>query len=251
MTTPTTGPKPPSFSASPKSVATPAPSASSSANTTAQGPVKPSPASAAPGAPQPATGTPAALPPQAATDPAENKTEILKRRLQAAVIDGGTIGFTFILLEIIPYVLLAKVSYLLAQLFLVFICLLFGGVTLFKDGPYSFRFADINLEAQSLGKKFMGLRVLKQDGKTPITWNESAQRNMPLAIPYFLVMITILITAATSFMPLALQIIPFLISILVFFISVGIIGFELFNIWKDPQGRRWGDRLAGTTVFMA
>ncbi|HNV72531.1 MAG TPA: RDD family protein, partial [Candidatus Ozemobacteraceae bacterium] len=148
------------------------------------------------------------------------------------------------------YVLLVKVSFLLAQLFLVFICLVFGVVTLFKDGPYMFRFADIALEAQSLGKKFMGLRVLKQDGKTQISWNESAQRNMPLAVPYFLVMLTILITAATSFMPLALQIIPFLVSILVFFICIGIIGFELFNIWKDPQGRRWGDRSAGTTVFM-
>ena len=188
--------------------------------------------------------------PAAAADPAAFKTEILKKRLQAAVIDGGTIGFTFIIMEIVPFVIISKFSFLLAQLFLVFICLVFGVITLYKDGPYTFGVADISLEMQSLGKKFMGLRVLKVDGKTPITWNESAQRNMPMAVPYFLVMITILTTTATSFMPLALQIIPFLLSILVFFVALGILGFELFNIWKDPQGRRWGDRSAGTTVFM-
>ena len=93
---------------------------------------------------------------------------------------------------------------------------------LFSDG-LDVRF----MRRRSLGKRLMELRPERLDG-APMTPETSARRNWPLVVSYFSV----------------LPIIGWLLSLAGFALVV----YEVYKIITDPQGRRWGDELAGTRV---
>jgi uncharacterized RDD family membrane protein YckC len=96
---------------------------------------------------------------------------------------------------------------------------------LLKDG-LDFEFMD----KRSLGKKLMKLRPVRLDG-APMDINTSLMRNWPLAIGSVLSIIPIL---------------GWIIAVPVALI-IGVI--ELVLVLTDPEGRRLGDKLAGTKVI--
>jgi uncharacterized RDD family membrane protein YckC len=96
---------------------------------------------------------------------------------------------------------------------------------LLKDG-LDFEFMD----KRSIGKKLMKLRPVRLDG-APMDINTSLMRNWPLAIGSIL-----------SIIPLLGWIIAVPVSLV-----IGII--ELVLVFTDPEGRRLGDKLAGTKVI--
>jgi uncharacterized RDD family membrane protein YckC len=96
---------------------------------------------------------------------------------------------------------------------------------LLRDG-FEFDFMD----QRSLGKKLMKLRpVLVDGGKVDLV--VSIKRNWILAIPSILMVIPVLGWIAAPFIGLAIGIIEFILVI------------------TDPEGRRIGDKLAGTKVI--
>ena len=93
---------------------------------------------------------------------------------------------------------------------------------LFSDG-LDVRF----MRRRSLGKRLMELRPVRLDD-APMTPEASARRNWPLAISCFVVL-------------------PF-IGVLFSLAGSILVVYETYKVVTDPQGRRWGDELAGTRV---
>jgi uncharacterized RDD family membrane protein YckC len=85
------------------------------------------------------------------------------------------------------------------------------------------------MDKRSLGKKLMKLRPVRLDGGS-MDITTSIQRNWPLAIGS------------------VLSIIPFLGWIAAIIIAPIIAIIELVLVLTDPEGRRLGDKLAGTKV---
>ena len=101
---------------------------------------------------------------------------------------------------------------------------------LLRDG-FEFDFMDY----RSVGKKLMKLRPVKDDG-TRMTLRDSFQRNWPLV---FGSLVQILI-----FIPvIGWILIPF---VALAGLALGIA--EIVLVFTNPEGRRWGDRLAATKV---
>lgn len=73
-------------------------------------------------------------------------------------------------------------------------------------------------EGQSVGKRILGLRVVREPGKGPVGFAESALRNVLWILP-------------------------------VVNVVMGLTG--LHYLINDPKGRHWGDRLANTRVITA
>ena len=94
---------------------------------------------------------------------------------------------------------------------------------LFSDGltgvPY--------MRRRSLGKHLMGLRP-QHLGDGPMTPETSARRNWTLVLGYFGV----------------LPLVGWLLSLA----GLVLVVYETYRVVTDPQGRRWGDELAGTRV---
>jgi uncharacterized RDD family membrane protein YckC len=101
---------------------------------------------------------------------------------------------------------------------------------LLRDG-FDFEFMD----HRSLGKRIMRLRPLCDDG-SPVTFGVSAARNWPLVVTSLAVVLVLIPILGWLLIPLAW--VGGLILLLV----------EGFLTITDEQGRRWGDRLAGTRV---
>ena len=119
-----------------------------------------------------------------------------------------------------------------------------GVAVLLKDGPYEVAI----LDKQSIGKKQLGLRVTKLDGTTAISWKDSIQRNLPLAIPYvFSALFPIVNILPIKFIAWMINLGLGIVALLV---TVAIAGFEAYNLFKDPDVRRWGDHQAGTMVML-
>ncbi len=94
------------------------------------------------------------------------------------------------------------------------------------------------MDHRSLGKKIMRLRPVTADGRTTDV-ADSIKRNWPLAfggLAQFL-----------AFVPF----IGWLLLIPVFLIALGLGLVEVVLVITDPQGRRLGDRMAGTRVAEA
>ena len=109
--------------------------------------------------------------------------------------------------------------------------LLAGGWWLVRDG-LDLDFAD----KRSLGKKMMKLRPVRLDGQ-PMDMATSIKRNLPLAaycVGFFLWIVPIL---------------GHILSIPVFIIGSVICLIEAVLVLTDAEGRRWGDKLAGTRVI--
>jgi len=101
-----------------------------------------------------------------------------------------------------------------------FIGIILGGLyILLSDTGYGF----------SIGKKLFGLKVVMTDGKEP-SLKASVLRNAPVLIPLLSIYI------------------PFL-GILLAFFTISFIILEIYLIWKEPDGQRFGDLIASTRVI--
>ena len=134
----------------------------------------------------------------------------LAKRAVALVID----IFVAVILSSIPYVgWFAGVGYML-----------------FRDG---FDFEPLN--RQSLGKKLMGLKTLKLDGG-PVTLGVSGWRNWMFVL--------VALTGLLIWIP----ILRFFALLIAGFATLLIGAFEVYMVFNDAEGRRWGDTFAGTKV---
>ncbi|MFH1176429.1 MAG: RDD family protein [Acidobacteriota bacterium] len=108
--------------------------------------------------------------------------------------------------------------------------LLAGGWWLVRDG-LDLDFAD----KRSPGKKIMKLRPIRLDGM-PMTMDVSIKRNLPLA------------AYCVGYLLWVVPVLGHLVSIPIFLIG-GMIGLiEAVLVLTDAEGRRWGDKMAGTKV---
>lgn len=105
-----------------------------------------------------------------------------------------------------------------------------GLYLLLRDG-FDFEFMD----HRSLGKRIMRLRPLCDDG-SPVTLQVSAKRNWTIAVSSLAVVLLI-------FPLLGLVLVP-----LTWVIGLVLVLVEAYLTVTDAEGRRWGDRLAGTRV---
>jgi len=111
---------------------------------------------------------------------------------------------------------------------------LLGGVYLVvrdgvEVGPLRFR---------SVGKYVMGLDLVRLDGR-PVTLETSVQRNWMLGLS----------SVAGAF--IVVPIVGGALASLVSLAGLGLVLYEVYNVFADPDGRRWGDRLGNTKVVAA
>lgn len=103
---------------------------------------------------------------------------------------------------------------------------------LLRDGlDYEF------MDKRSIGKKIMKLRPVRLDGQ-PMDMRTSVMRNLPLTL---------------GSLAQILLFVPILGWILVPFVLIAgivVVIIEIVRVFNDPEGRRWGDQLAGTKVIV-
>lgn len=166
--------------------------------------------------PAPTAGT---IAPEGAAAPADTpataKADLVKRFL-ALLIDAFVAGVLSRLFALVGLVWLGGI---VAGLYM-----------LFRDG-FDLDFMD----HRSLGKRLMRLRPLCDDG-SPVTLRVSARRNWTLSVSS-LALILVLI-----------PILGWLLIPLVWIAGVVLALIEAYLTYSDPEGRRWGDRFAGTRV---
>ncbi len=85
---------------------------------------------------------------------------------------------------------------------------------------------------RSIGKKMMNLEVARVEGEGYVDWGTSIKRNLPLAIGSLIMIIPV---------------IGWVIGPIVGLI-IGVI--EVILVFTDSEGRRMGDKFAGTQVIM-
>lgn len=161
---------------------------------------------------------PSAVPSAPVPAPSAGKADLAKRFI-GVLIDGIIVGIAGMIVGFVPFIggPIAGV--------------LVGGYWLMRDG-LDLDFAD----KRSIGKKVMKLRPVRLDGQ-PMDQNTSMKRNFPLAIyaiGYFLWIV-----------PVA----GHLVSIPIFMIGGLINLMEAILVLTDAEGRRWGDKFAGTKVI--
>jgi uncharacterized RDD family membrane protein YckC len=91
------------------------------------------------------------------------------------------------------------------------------------------------MDGRSLGKKVMKLRPVRLDGK-PMDLQASARRNWMFALGG--------ITAVLAWIP----IIGWLLMIPIALAGLALAIVEIVLVLTDAEGRRWGDKLAGSKV---
>lgn len=135
----------------------------------------------------------------------------LGKRLIAAIIDG---------------ILAAGVS------FIPVIGGIIGGLYMLLRDGLELEFMD----RRSIGKKLIKLRPVRLDGQPmdPVT---SAKRNLPLAV------------GAVGSIFLVIPILGWLVAVLFAVVGLAIAIIEMVLVLTDPEGRRMGDKLAGTKVI--
>jgi uncharacterized RDD family membrane protein YckC len=166
----------------------------------------------------PPSAVPTAPAPAAPAAPSAAKADLVKRFL-AILIDGIIVGIAGMIVGFIPFIggPIAGV--------------LVGGYWLMRDG-LDLEFAD----KRSIGKKVLKLRAVRLDGQ-PMDRNVSMKRNLPLAI------------YAVGYFCWIVPILGHLVSIPIFAVG-GIINLiEGILVLTDAEGRRWGDKMAGTKVI--
>lgn len=92
--------------------------------------------------------------------------------------------------------------------------------------------ADGLMQGQSPGKKIFGVKAVLPATRAPARFQESLLRNAPFA-------------AVTLFWAL-----PILWPVF-FLVGLPVIGYEAWQVWDEPLGRRLGDRLAESQVVDA
>lgn len=88
------------------------------------------------------------------------------------------------------------------------------------------------MNRRSLGKKIMKLRPVRRDGH-PMDLETSFRRNWMWAIGYLAL----------------IPIVGWILSPVIAIASIAIALFEVYKVFTDPEGVRWGDQLAGTKVI--
>ena len=91
------------------------------------------------------------------------------------------------------------------------------------------------MKGRSVGKQLMKLRVVRLDGG-PMDINTSIMRNWPVSLG--------LIISILALIP----ILGWLAGLAVGLISIVLGLIELILVISDPEGRRFGDRMAGTVI---
>jgi uncharacterized RDD family membrane protein YckC len=94
------------------------------------------------------------------------------------------------------------------------------------------------LRFRSVGKYVMGLDLVRLDGR-PMTLETSVQRNWMLGLS----------SVAGAF--IVVPIVGGALASLLSLAGLGLIVYEIYNVFSDPEGRRWGDRLGNTKVVAA
>ncbi len=84
---------------------------------------------------------------------------------------------------------------------------------------------------QSVGKSFMGFKVVSLEDGSPCSLKQSVIRNLPLLVPLFLF------------------IVPLWGTILAVLIGLPLVLLELYFLFRLDSGNRMGDVLADTTVM--
>ena len=92
------------------------------------------------------------------------------------------------------------------------------------------------MNRQSVGKKLMGLKTVRLDGQ-PMEISTSVRRNWMFALG----------TLAGLFA--WIPILGFLAVLAVSLVSFLIAVYEVYLVFTDKEGRRWGDTFAGTKVI--
>jgi uncharacterized RDD family membrane protein YckC len=106
------------------------------------------------------------------------------------------------------------------------------GYVLVRDGlKYDF------MDGRSIGKKVMKLRPVRLDG-LPMDVNTSVQRNWPLAFAS--------LAQALAFVP----VLGWVLAPFVVLTGLILMAYEAYKVLTDPEGRRFGDGLAGTRVVL-
>lgn len=93
------------------------------------------------------------------------------------------------------------------------------------------------MDGRSLGKKIMKLRPVRLDGE-PMDLRTSVMRNLPLTL---------------GSLAQVLLFVPVIGWILIPFVAIAgvvLVVIEVLRVVNDPEGRRWGDQLAGTKVVV-
>ncbi len=143
------------------------------------------------------------------------KADLLKRFL-AKLIDGIIAAVLFwVVVAIIPGLFFAQLMGAIVA----------GAYWLLSDG-LEVEF----MKHRSLGKKLIGLDVVRLDG-APMDMEASARRNWMFAIGYF----------SYPF--------PAFIGLLVALAGLAIFVYEVYKVVTESDGRRWGDELAATRVI--
>ena len=167
-----------------------------------------------------ATSEPVAAAPSASYAAGAAKADLVKRFL-AKFLDGliaAVLGF--IIIAILPGATGFLVSGLVA-----------GAYFLISDG------LDVGfMRRRSLGKRLVGLDLHRLDA-APMDLGASAKRNWMFALGYLSNAFTY---GGASFL-----------SGLIGLAALGLVIYESYKIYSDPEGRRWGDDLAGTKVVEA
>lgn len=150
-----------------------------------------------------------AVPPPVPTAPQGEKADLTKRFV-AALIDGLLAGGV----SIIPFI---------------------GGIIgaayiLLRDG-LELEFMD----RRSIGKKLLKLRPIRLDGQ-PMDLETSLKRNVPLCI------------GAVGSIFWVIPILGWILAVLLALVGLVVVIVEVVTVLSDPEGRRMGDKWAGTKI---
>jgi uncharacterized RDD family membrane protein YckC len=138
--------------------------------------------------------------------------------------------FLAFLIDVIPAIIVGIIFGLIPFIGGPIAGILVGGWWLVRDG-LDLDFAD----KRSLGKKIMKLRPIRLDGQ-PMDINTSIKRNIPIAI------------YCVGYLCWVVPVLGHLVSLPIFAIGGIITLIEAILVVTDPEGRRWGDKMAGTKV---
>ncbi len=170
-----------------------------------------------PEVPQPPPAEPPQPPPQAPPAPAAKAD--LGKRIIADLIDAVPAIVLGFVLGLVPFV--GGIVGGLAA----------GGWWLIRDG-LDLEFAD----KRSFGKKLMKLRPIRLDGQ-PMTMETSIKRNVTVA------------GYTVGYLLWVFPVLGHLLSVPIFLIGAIVVLIEAVLVVTDPEGRRMGDKYAGTKVI--
>jgi len=169
---------------------------------------------------------------------------VSSKRLMATFIDVVSIASVTAIVHIPLHFMASFLPVFLWKMISCVVLSACGAAVLLKDAPYQFAI----LDKQSIGKKALHLRVVKVDTQAPISMADSIARNTLLSIPFFFSAFIQLINIIP--IPVLTISLTLILSLACLIIGLAIYGFEVYTLFKDIEGRRFGDQKAGTMVIL-